>query len=209
MSLRNYITNKVFFGQILVALIIVCVIGFLFVHWMTYATNHGEVIIVPNLSKMSTQRVEDKLDELNLEYVLLDTMDYDPDFPKLSVVDQDPIAGTGVKSGRKVYIKINAEGYVMVRIPDLIQQTYRQAVPTLKSMGLNEGEKIYRPDIGKDMVLEMQCNGKVLKAGEKILKSSKIDLVLGDGKIGFTEEVVDSLNVPILPEIQEKPKDEK
>ncbi len=208
MSLRKYLTSPVFFGQILIVLIILGTIGFLFVQWLSYATNHGEVVVVPNLAKMSTQQVEDKLDALNLEYVLLDTMDYNPEFPKLSVVEQDPVAGTGVKSGRKVYIKINASSYVMVRMPDLVQQTYRQAVPTLKSLGFNEGEKIYRPDIGKDMVLEMQCNGKILKAGDKILKSSKIDLVLGDGKIGFSEEVVDSLNVPIAPVNLETPKNE-
>jgi hypothetical protein len=33
------------------------------------------------------------------------------------------------------------------------------------------------------MVLEMRYKGRNIKPGDKVLKSSKIDLVLGDGKI--------------------------
>ena len=68
-------------------------------------------------------------------------------------------------------------------------------MPTLKAIGLNEGIITYKPDIGKDMVLEMLLNGKSIKAGQKVMKSSKIDLVLGDGKIGFEDEIIDSLTV--------------
>jgi hypothetical protein len=34
----------------------------------------------------------------------------------------------------------------------------------------------------KDMVLEMRYKGRNIKPGDKVLKSSKIDLVLGDGR---------------------------
>jgi beta-lactam-binding protein with PASTA domain len=82
----------------------------------------------------------------------------------------------------------------MVSVPDLIEKTYRQAVPTLEAVGLLEGTITYKPYLGKDMVLEMRMNGKKLKAGDKVLKSSKIDLVLGDGKITY-EETIDSTAV--------------
>lgn len=163
-------------------------------HWLTYATNHGEVIKVPNLARLTEDQVEEKLEELNLEYVMLDTVDYNPSFPKMTVVEQDPIAGMEVKKGRKVYIKLNSNGYTTVKIPNLIQQTFREVEATLKALHLEVGEKEYVPDIGKDMVLEIKLKGKILKPGDKILKSSKIDLVLGDGKAGF-EDATDSTNV--------------
>ena len=62
----------------------------------------------------------------------------------------------------------------------------------MKAIGLEIGEITYKPYIGKDMVLELSQNGKTLKAGDKVLKASRIDLVVGDGKIGYEEEV-DSL----------------
>ena len=57
--------------------------------------------------------------------------------------------------------------------------------------GTNITNNVYNGHIktkSKDMVMEMRCNGKKLNPGDKIFKSSKIDLVLGDGKIGFEEE---------------------
>ncbi|MBC7606061.1 MAG: PASTA domain-containing protein [Burkholderiales bacterium] len=196
MSLRHYLTSKVFLIQVLIAMAIVAIMGFLFMHWLTYTTNHGEEITVPNLSKLSEQQVGEQLDALNLEYVLLDSVDYNKDYPKHSVVEQDPIAGSKVKEERKIYIKINSSGFSMVRIPNLIEKTYRQAIPTLKSIGLEEGEITYKPYLGKDMVLEMHLNGKKLNPGDKVFKSSKIDLVLGDGKVGFDETQLDSIATP-------------
>jgi beta-lactam-binding protein with PASTA domain len=195
MSLRNYLTSRVFFGQALAALAILAVLGYFFMHWLTFTTDHGHEITVPNLAKLTEEQVEEKLDELDLDYVLLDSVDYNSDYPKFSVVEQDPLPGAKVKEGRKVYIKINASGFSSVRIPDLIQKTYREAVPTLKALGLEEGTITYIPNLGKDMVLEMRCKGRNLKVGDHVLKASKIDLVLGDGKESYVEEV-DSTAIP-------------
>ena len=193
MSLRKYLTSRVFFGQVLAALAIIAVLGYLFMHWLTFTTDHGHEIAVPNLSKLTEEQVEDKLDELDLDYVLLDSVDFRGDYPAFTVVEQDPLPGTKVKVGRKVYIKINASGYSSVKLPDLIDKTYREAVPTLKAIGLEEGTITYEPSLGKDMVLAMRYKGRNLKPGERVMKSSKIDLVLGDGKMSYEEEVqVDS-----------------
>ena len=189
MSLRNYLSSRVFFGQAAAALVILAVLAYFFMHWLTFTTDHGHEITVPNLAKLSEEQVENKLDELDLDYVLLDSVDYNSDYPKFSVVEQDPLPGAKVKEGRKVYIKINASGFSSVRIPDLIQKTYREAVPTLKALGLEEGTITYIPNLGKDMVLEMRCKGRNLKVGDHVLKASKIDLVLGDGMESYIEEV--------------------
>ena len=147
-----------------------------------------------NIEISYNEQAEEKLSVVDLDYIILDTVDFKPDFPKLTIVEQEPKAGAKVKEGRKIYIKINASKYTMVTVPDLIEKTYRQAVPTLKAIGLLEGTITYKPYLGKDMVLELRQNGKKLKAGDKVLKSSKIDLVLGDGKITY-EETVDSTAV--------------
>lgn len=193
MSLRKYLTSKVFFRQILIAFAIVAVLAFVFFNMLSYITNHGEEITVPNLSKLSVEQAEEKLESLDLDYVLLDTLDFKKDFPKYGVVEQDPKPGSKVKANRKVYIKINSDGYAYVTLPDLIEKTYRQAEPTLNSIGLEVGTITYKPYLGKDMVLEMKHKGAPVKPGTKIMKTSKIDLVLGDGKIAFDETEIDSL----------------
>lgn len=199
MSLREYLTSKVFLIQMLLVVTILFVLGFLFMHWLTFTTDHGNEITVPDLSKLSEQQVEEKLDDLDLDYVLLDSVDYNKSFPKHSVVEQDPLAGAKVKKNRKIYIKINSSGFATVRIPNLIEKTYRQALPTLKSLGLEEGTITYKPYLGKDMVLEMRLNGKKLNPGDKVFASSKIDLVLGDGNVGFDDTQLDSIPAVVTP----------
>jgi eukaryotic-like serine/threonine-protein kinase len=188
MSVGKFLFSLTFLKQVLIAIVIIVVSLFLFTYWLGFTTNHGQEIIVPNLSKMTLEQAEDKLNALDLDYELLDTIDYNPDFPKLSIVQQDPHPGAKVKENRVIYIKINSTGYSNVQVPDLIQKTYRQAVPTLKALGLEVGDTTYIPNIGKDMVLEMKYKGTTVRSGQKVLRMSKIDLVLGDGKIGFNED---------------------
>lgn len=194
MSLQKFLLSFTFVKQLALALLIVCASLFLFMYWIGFTTNHGQEIVVPNLSKMTLEQAEDKLDELDLDYELLDTVDYNAAFPKLSIVQQDPNPGAKVKKNRVIYVKINSTGYAKVRIPDLIQKTYRQAVPTLTALGLEVGDTSYVPNLAKDMVLEMKLNGKPIKPGQQVLKMSKVDLILGDGKVGFNEEDLDEQN---------------
>lgn len=193
MSLRNYLTSKVFFRQIILAICIVIALAFVFFNMLSYFTKHGQEITVPDLSKMNVEKAEQTLTQLNLDYVLLDTLDYSKDFPAFSIVEQEPKKGAKVKANRKIYLKLNSEGYAFVALPDLIEKTFRQAEPTLKSIGLEVGNVTYKPYLGKDMVLEMKYKGATVKPGTKIMKTSKIDLVLGDGKIAFDESEIDSL----------------
>jgi beta-lactam-binding protein with PASTA domain len=193
MTLGQYLTSKSFFKRLALAFVIVIAIVFLLLQYLSFATDHGNEIVVPDLRKLTEEQVGEKLDELDLEYVLLDTVDYNQDFPKYSVVKQDPLPGAKVKEGRKIYIKVNSSGFGDVTVPDLVEKTLRQAEPTLKALGFEIGKKTYKPYLGKDMVLEMYSSGKKLRAGDKIKKSSVIDLVLGDGKVGFEE--IDSTEV--------------
>ncbi|MEN9326351.1 MAG: hypothetical protein RI943_772 [Bacteroidota bacterium] len=193
MSLRKFLTSSTFFKNLFFAFVIVILFLVAFVKFLDFSTNHGEEIKVPNLSKMKLEIAEEKLDEEGLEVFLLDTVEFRPEFPPYSIVEQDPIAGSKVKDGRKIYVKLNAGGYAMVTFPDLKNKTFRQATNALRALGLVEGELKYVPDLAKDIVLEVSYNGRPVKAGDKLMKNSKIDFVLGDGKDMFTDEDLDSI----------------
>lgn len=193
MSFRKFLTSFAFFKNLFFALVIVVLFLVVFVKFLDFSTNHGEEISVANLSKMKLDVAEEKLDEEGLEVFLLDTVDFRPEFPPYSIVEQDPIAGSKVKTGRKIYVKLNAGGYAMVTFPDLKNKTFRQAENALRALGLMEGELKYVPNLAKDIVLEVSYNGKPLKVGDKLMKNSKIDFVLGDGKDMFKDEDLDSI----------------
>jgi beta-lactam-binding protein with PASTA domain len=98
------------------------------------------------------------------------------------VISHLPAAGSEVKENRKIYLTVNPSGYRKVTVPNLIQITKRNAESTLKAIGFQIGEYSYQDDLGKDMVLEIRYNGKKIVPGILLPKTSKIDLVLGNGK---------------------------
>ena len=50
-----------------------------------------------------------------------------------------------------------------------------------KVLGFRIGAKIYVDDLGKDEVLEIRHNGQIIEAGTMLPKTSKLDLILGNG----------------------------
>lgn len=196
MSLKNFLTSKAFLKQIIIALIVTVVLVFAVMKWLSSTTNHDQKIPVPDLTKKLVNKAEKELEALSLTYVIVDTIDYKPEYPPYSIVQQDPLPKAFVKENRKIYIKLNAGGYDDINLPDLIQKTKRASESMLKSVGLEMGEVTYKPYLAKDVVLEMWQKGKKLKAGDKVKKASKIDLVLGDGKTGYNISDEERANMP-------------
>lgn len=182
MSIKNFLTSKTFFIQLAIAFGIIVLFAFLLMNFLSFRTNHGEEMAVPDLSKMQFSIAEEKLAEMGLEIVLLDTVDFKDNMPPYSVVEQDPKTGSMVKDGRKIYVKLNAGEYNEVTVPEFKDKTYRQIIANFNSLGLKEGKKTYKPHIAKDIVLQITNKGKNLKKGDKIKKNTVIDFVLGDGK---------------------------
>ncbi len=116
----------------------------------------------------------------------------DADFPPFSILEQDPKAGSSVKDGRKVYVKLNAGEFTDITIPEFKDKTFRQISATVKALTLKEGKLTYKPHIAKDVVLQIYQNGRRLRAGDKVKKNSVLDFVLGDGKEIFNEDTFSS-----------------
>ena len=181
MSLIHFLKSKTFLKQIILAVIALFVLTFIMLKWLKSSTNHGEFETVPELKGKSIKVANIELKENNLVMEILDSSNYNPDYPKFSVIEQDPIAGEKVKENRKIYLTLNPSGYRKVLVPDLKERTFRQAKPTLEALGFKIGKLTYIDNIAKDMVLEMNFNGEKIKPGDMLPKTSKIDLVLGNG----------------------------
>lgn len=196
MKLFGFLKSKAFFISLIAAVVILVAGVFLALKWLEKTTNHGQRIEVPSLVKLDTDQAMQVLEKNDLRMVVLDTLDYDKDFPPLTILEQDPAPKTGVKVNRKIYVKINAAGYGKVVMPELEQLTYRQAFATIKSLGLKEGTISYQTFIGKDVVLKVTQNGKALTKGDKVSKNSRVDFILGDGRASYSQEELD-----VAPEI--------
>lgn len=189
MTFKDFIKSKQFVFSFIGAVVILGVLGFLSLQFLSVYTHHGKAIKVPSLGKLRVEQAIQKLDELDLELIVIDTVDFDKNFPPLSIVSQDPITNSSVKGGRKIYVKINAAGYSSLRLPeDLMDKTYRYAERRLQSLGLEIGKIRYEPHLAKDVVIQIEQGGRILRKGDKITKGSVIDIVLGDGSLGFKQQ---------------------
>ncbi|WP_416443644.1 PASTA domain-containing protein [Leeuwenhoekiella sp. A16] len=181
MGLIRFIFSKAFVKQLLLALLVLIVLVFVILFWLKSSTNHDQRISVPDLSKMTLNLVKQQLDDADLNYVVIDSSNYNPDYPKYSVIEQTPGPGKFVKEDRKIYLVLNPSGYRKIEVPNIVGRTRRQAEPTLVALGFKVGKIDYRDYIAKDEVLEMRYKGQTIKAGERLQKTAIIDLVLGNG----------------------------
>jgi len=182
MSLIKFITSKTFLKQVVLAVVATVVLCFILLKWLNISTNHGDFETVPNLKGKSMDVAKIELEQNNLELKIQDSANFNPKYPRFSVIDQDPKAGDKVKENRKIYITLNPSGYRKIEVPELKERTFRQAKPTLEAIGFEVGKVTYVNNIGKDMVLKMTYKGKEISAGDLLPKTTKIDLVVGNGK---------------------------
>ncbi|MFI2743869.1 PASTA domain-containing protein [Zhouia sp. PK063] len=193
MSLFKFIFSKVFLKQLLIAVVVLGLLIFAFMQWLKVSTNHGEYVTVPDISKETINEVKTTLEKAHLNFVVLDSTNYNPDYPRYSVIEQHPEANQKVKEGRKIYLTLNPSGYRKVSVPNLIQVTRRNAASMLKAVGLELGEVEYVDNIGKDMVLSLKHDGQEIQPGDMFPKTTKIDLVCGNGNEEGTTMVYDSI----------------
>ncbi len=195
----QYIKSKEFLRTIISIIVIVLLLIFGLMKWLNYHTKHDKKIEVPNLDKLTLDKTEKVLQKINLNFIVIDSASFNPKYPPKSVIEQNPVAGDFVKENRKIYLTLNPSGYRKITIPNVLDQTKRQVVIQLKSVGFRIGKERFIPDLGKDVVRGLEINNKEIMPGNKLPKNTIIDLVLGDG---LEERKRDTLKVVIKDTIQ-------
>jgi beta-lactam-binding protein with PASTA domain len=180
MNFIRFIFTKTFWIQVLIAIGVVLLLCIAYLTWLDWYTNHGQQIEVPDLKELTLTEAQERLEEKDLRSRVIDSSNYNPDFPPRSIIEQDPEAGKFVKENRQIYIKVNKSGYGKVTVPVHRYETKRAVIPKLRALGFTVGEMIYKPGY-KDMVLELQHKGQKIEPGDELEKTSIIDIVLGKG----------------------------
>lgn len=143
-------------------------------------THHGEAIKIPNVSRMPESDAVRLLEEMGFVPVVSDT-GYVKALPPGTILEQSPAAGTVVKSGRYIYLTINALDVPTLTFPDIIDNcSYREAVAKLKAMGFKLGEPQYVPG-EKDWVYAVKVKGVSISAGQKVSIEDILIIEVGNG----------------------------
>ena len=165
-----------------IAIILFLGVAYFYIY-LPNTTNHGDDIIVPNLTGFNIGQIDTLLRPFQLRYEVGDSS-YSADHPPLTVLQQFPKPGHRVKENRKIYVSINRRSPPTLPVPNLLENgggSLANARAVLKSNELLPGRIIYQHSPFRDLIIEMRMNGKVIAPGSRVSKGSVIDLVVGDG----------------------------
>jgi beta-lactam-binding protein with PASTA domain len=151
-------------------------------------THHGEKIQVPNVRHKSFADAEHILDKLGLQIAISDT-GYVKTLPPDCILEQSLVPGQVVKSGRTVYVVVNASSTPTLTIPDVIDNSsYREARARLTAMGFKVGDPEYVPG-ERDWVYGIKCKGRLVGTGQRVPVDAYIIIQVGDGRRDLSDSV--------------------
>jgi beta-lactam-binding protein with PASTA domain len=187
-----YLKTKQFRNNLLMALGSVFLLVLIVFFSLGLYTRHGSGVPVPKLKGLTVEKAMSVLQDQGFQYKI-DSV-YVLDEPPGTVVEQDPDPGTSVKENRTIYLTVVTRVAPPVTLPDLEQNTYREAIATLANYRLKVGDTTYKSDIARDRVLEVHFGGQIIKPGTKLPAGSKVDLVLGNGEGASEVDIPDVVN---------------
>ncbi len=185
-KIKNFVLTKHFAMHVGLVILFYLVIIFATVLYLDLATNHGEKIVVPNLVGMNGEEAKKKIEELDLQYQILDSI-YDPKSPEGTVVEQlvEPtsISKVHVKSGRIIGLRLTKRSQ-MVEMPSLVHKQLQFAESILEQRGLRFSIQ-YRPTSeANGSVLDQLFRGRRIKEGDRIPIGAIVTLIVGQNDQG-------------------------
>ena len=164
---------------IIMAISLVLILLFFYVY-LPITTNHGETIKVPDLKGKTIDQAEEILNKADLRYQVNDSS-YVAGAVPFAVLSQNPVAGSEVKSNRKIYVTVTAKMPPMVPMPELKDKSLMAAKMELKSRDLILLEPHMVSSPFANLVIKQYVNGKEIAAGTHIPKGTKVLLDVGNG----------------------------
>lgn len=166
------VINLALAAGVVVALVVSAMI------FLNIVTKHNQELIVPDFSNMTLAEADSVATMAGMRIDVTDSV-FVKRMQRGSVYRQNPIAGSKVKSGRRISLTINAVNAREVKMPNLVGYSMRQARAELVSRGLVLGKLVYVNDKFTNNVLRQLVDGREIEPGTPIESESVVDLVVG------------------------------
>ena len=102
-SWLSFLLTKTFYKNLSLSLAFVVLIIITILIALRFYTRHDDLIELPNFNGLDIQKVDSILVEKSLRYIIIDSV-FNSELPPLSIIDQDPIAGSFVKEDRRILL---------------------------------------------------------------------------------------------------------
>ncbi|MDR1725852.1 MAG: PASTA domain-containing protein [Bacteroidales bacterium] len=140
-------------------------------------TRHGKEYELPNIVDFSIGEIK-TMPELDLfDIVVIDSI-FTEGKPEGIILKQDPVAGTKVKKGRKIYVIVTSHTGEIIAMPNCTDQSVKMAVQQIVAAGLRIGSLIFKSGDISNIVVGQKYEGKPINPNAKIKRGSFIDLVV-------------------------------
>ncbi|MCK4631608.1 MAG: PASTA domain-containing protein, partial [Bacteroidales bacterium] len=196
MKFLSFLISKVFLKNLSIAILIATGVIFGSLLFLHIYTHHGRLRQVPDFKGMSPEEVEKAAKIHKLQFVFIDSI-YSQQVERGHVVLQHPEPGFNVKKNRKIFLTINAVKPEMVKVPNVVGLSLRQAKSLLQTSGLIIGKLSFVPDLARNNVLKQKNNGIEIEEGDSLKKNAVIDLVLGKGLSNQKTHVPDLVSLEL------------
>ncbi len=153
---------------------------------LPWYVNRGGILTVPAVVGMQFEQAKQMLDSLGLEGRKGDVR-MDRDHPEGVVIMQNPVSGSEVKSGRRVYLTVSG-GEIMMTVPNLRGKTLRNATFALEREGLKLGAIEYQPseEFPANTVIDQR-----VPVGAKVKRDVYVGVVVSQGLVAQSVTVPD------------------
>ena len=197
---RKFVSGYLW-GNLLAMAVVVVLLALGVRYGLDLYTHHGETLVVPNVKHKAYKDAERILDDLGLVIEVSDT-GYVKSLPPDCILEQSVSPGDRVKSGRIIYVTVNAPTTPTIALPDVIDNSsLREAMAKLSAMGFKLAMPEFIPG-EKDWVYGVTVRGKNVVTGDKISIEDSLVIQVGNG----LRDASDTINYidPIYPEIEEE-----
>ncbi len=195
-QIKSLIFSKYFLKHFGLVILFYLLFVFGSIYYLNFATNHGEKIPVPNLVGLSSDEAKKKLEDLGLQYEILDSV-YDPNSPLFKkpegtvfeqVIEPTSSSNVYVKSGRIIGIRLTKKTQ-LVEMPNLVFKQIHFAQSILDGRGLRFIIRYRQTEESNGSVMDQLFNGKKITQGTRIPIGSVIILVVGQLDIGIPFQI--------------------
>ena len=193
--------HPILLNSILIALAAVAVV-YIALLFIDVFTAHGEECLVPNVRNMSLEQAIATIEQAGLKWEISDSTNYDEQFKPGSVIDQDPVANSYIKSIRTIYLRVNAMEPRKIALPKLGDGSVsmRNGLANLRALGFKnvEVDSVAGPEAG--LIISFTVDGKHVAEGSSVSQNARIVLTVSDGSVYvnlpdsvLSNQVIDSI----------------
>ncbi|MDR1371980.1 MAG: PASTA domain-containing protein [Dysgonamonadaceae bacterium] len=191
-SFKSILSN-IYVKNLLAAFAILCLLCFFTMKWIESYTRHGEYVEIPNVKGLTVEKAETVFANSNLTYQVIDSAFYKNLLPG-GIIETIPSAGSKVKKGRTVFLRINSVDAQLTALPEVKDMSQRQAYAILRSLGFEKIETRFVPGQFRDLVTGLESRGQTVNPGEKVPLDIPLSLLVssGSGEPDMTDIINDS-----------------